>query len=596
MTKQDNNWGFYGREKTMNDLGLSLDLETGNRDRRFNSVLVVGQRGIGKTSLLEVMKAKAPSDMPFIIFEMPNSAEYNLAEVIKDLLDTGRQAGLKLMSPEHYTSVLEQKNFKQILLTMLQQGATVVLDEFHHADYKGFGLTSDIKLAIDKARSPAHQGRKHFPGKLVMMGSHQQRVLAMFAYDQPLYNRYDSFYRLKQWCLETTMKVAQEYGLLHLEETNRFLTLWTAYGGIPGKWESYCTGRDYAPLHKIDDLRNWQNEFLLYERDMLVKNPEARWDNKAYVELQPSHRELLHWLAESEYRRVWGAPVEEIYQALPGKFTRDTVRVLKTHLELIDKSAFYLENDKAWWRITDSNTLYQLDVFKEYQDSEDLEKQVGDYEVDINGDVPQNAPSPDGAPTSPAGEKEEKKKKQSVYERLRTLEGRTLELMTARYLREQRGFKWAEPNVGRNALGTRDIDVLAFDHFTLPSKSWLCHLKRNPSEHQVSKINRSEKDFINDLQENMNEDRKETVDHFIASEKSTVLISPSFQNITAGKRNVFKDEGYKLIDIPRIARDYGITLTPKPPKAEPAPDQEPDNDYMPPEPERLKPPSPQFDM
>ena len=597
MAKQDNNWEFYGREDNIRLLTTDLELDVNLSKRIFTAVLVVGRRSIGKTKLLTEMQKKAPNDMPFLIYEIPNPTkpENNLTKVIEEFLDAGGEAGLQHMSDGNFNAVDEQVRFKKVLLAMLKQGATVVLDEFHNAD--GYGLDSYIKQAIDQARFEKYL----YTGKLVMMGSHQQKVLSMFAYDQPLYNRYHRFYRLSQWSLKTTMKVARDYGIL--QNANKFLTLWTAYGGLPNKWEDYCTLGYYRHLHNIDDLVKWQKGFLRCERDLLAEDTDRRWDNKAYVELQPAHKELMYWLASDDERRTQGVKVEDIYEAFPSQFTRDAVKVLKTHLELIGKSAFYLENDKAWWRITDSNTLFQLDVLKEYQGSENQETPLGEYEIDIPDDVEQETPSIDTVSTT---HEDEEVKVEGILERLRTLEGRTLELMAARYLRERRGVKWAEPNVRRNKFGTRDIDILAFDHYKRPTEIWIGNLKRNPKGPKINNTLKHQKNFIKDVLRIQDENRKEIVDHIrilndnelkrkVGEKKfHRLLISPSFKNLTKRRLEGYKKK-FELLDIPVMAKSYDIDLSSS---AEPdiKPNQDSDNDYTPPVPEPPKPSLPSFDM
>ncbi len=253
MTNSRKPWLFYGREEMKKDLGSSLQLEISKKNRIFLSIRVVGQRWIGKTKLLLQMKDMAPPDMPFIIYEMPDPTKTDITKVIAELLEVGERKGLQDMSRDYYNSSVEEVNFQKILLNMFRQGTTVVLDEFHNAD--GYGLASYIKLAIDEAWDK----KPLYPGKLVMMGSHQQKVLAMFMADQPLYGRDKIYYHVRQWCLETTIKVAKEHGLLH--DFNKFLTLWTAYGGIPNEWENFCVLPQYAPLHKGGNFSNfieWQ--------------------------------------------------------------------------------------------------------------------------------------------------------------------------------------------------------------------------------------------------------------------------------------------------------------------------------------------------
>ena len=132
-----------------------------------------------------------------------------------------------------------------------------------------------------------------------MMGSHQQQLLRMFHSDQPLYGRATSTVRLHPWSAGTVLEMASEQGFLR--HPARFLTLWSAYGGVPKHWHRFASSNRTAKLRDFTlwpDDSAWRRAFLDDERRLLA-DPEERFDNAAYVELAPQTREVLLWLARN---------------------------------------------------------------------------------------------------------------------------------------------------------------------------------------------------------------------------------------------------------------------------------------------------------
>ncbi len=193
-------WRFYGRRKEIAELQNGLELGTAQSTRHFHSLRVRGRRGVGKTHLLKQMKEYTPADVPFILYELPDPTMYSdgppspeaiidgVKEVNNSLQLEAEKAGLQnfeVKLPIRTSLYHDRIWFKEVLATLLKAGAVVVLDEFHLA--RDLGLASYVKQVIDEAGGC--QGIYKNPGKLVLMGSHQQKFDGLFCPDQPLYGR-----------------------------------------------------------------------------------------------------------------------------------------------------------------------------------------------------------------------------------------------------------------------------------------------------------------------------------------------------------------------------------------------------------------------
>lgn len=240
--------------------------------------------------------ATIPSDIPFVYYQMkgrdtPDTGPYPLAEMNEDLLETVAQNGLPNISQflPSTKPASDLNHFKNILKTLLKQVTIVILDEFHHA--AGTRIPSALKDLIDLAVSSWGDWGKKYPGRLVLMGSHQQKIDDMFASTKPLHGLVDEGMTLDPWSLRTTLAVADEHGIL--AEPGKFLTLWTAYGGMPRNWRRYCMDESHAHLHDIADEHTWRQEFLKVDHQILENGYRERFDDRDFVELQPEHRNLF---------------------------------------------------------------------------------------------------------------------------------------------------------------------------------------------------------------------------------------------------------------------------------------------------------------
>ena len=261
MSNTTRPWRFYGREKSKKNLKQSLGFFMEPDKRTFSAISVSGRRWVGKTQLIEEVLKEDPYHVPFIIYEVPDKQkkeykDYTLDKVIVDLQKLAAQAGfpdimdqlpLPLDHP-HYTDWSKCEDF---LFELMQKNMVLVFDEYHLSVH--LELNIPVIKAINRVRK---EFDIVFPGKIILTGSHQQKFDKLFERDAALHGRITSGVRLEQWSLRTTMEMASEQGLL--ARPSQFLTLWTAYGGMPSHWKRYCTEAKHRNLHTMNNMNEWR--------------------------------------------------------------------------------------------------------------------------------------------------------------------------------------------------------------------------------------------------------------------------------------------------------------------------------------------------
>ncbi len=515
-------WRFYGRKAEMERVNEVFEWP------KFNGLKVLGRRGIGKSELLAEANRRAEGHPPVMMFELPVPGLMDQDAINRSLLDRIRQSLPSgtlddLGEPSPYN--LPHQRFAEIVEHLLFKNVVVALDEFHHA--KGLFLESEIKQMIDRARSI---GGPHPPGKLFVMGSHQQQFLAMFRGDQPLFGRFHSAINLKQWRVPTALEMAEEQGFLR--HPGRFLTLWTAFGGIPRHWEAFASSDQNADalrdFSSWQDDKSWLQSFVEWQRGRLEGDPEERFDNRSFIELAAPHRDALLWLGLHEPR---GAMIREFPADLRNQTDpplKESLDVLRKHLQLVDyRGEFYGKGDGRWG-VADNNTLFQIAMFPDLFESDSL---------------PVRALA-SGTQRQPA-------------DRLRTLEGLALERLAAAWLGSLPDMVNSMQGVWRNRHnppftsddGTPlpplpDIDVLGLKGKMSDADPilFLGGCKRNPRRHDPSALDRQFAEILADLG-----DQGERARKIQDMRKEKFLVSPGF---TAAQRKRFAESGYVCVDIP----------------------------------------------
>ena len=569
MSNTTRPWRFYGREKSKKNLKQSLGFFREPDKRTFSAIRVSGRRRVGKTRLIEEVLKEDPASWPFIYYEVPDKEgmdfeDYTLDKVIVDLQKLAERAGfpdimdqlpLPLDHP-HYTDWSKCEDF---LFELMQKNVVLVLDEFHLSVH--LELNIPVKKAIDRILKNFDI---RFPGKIILTGSHQQKFDRMFERDASFHGRVSSGVHLEQWSLRTIMDMASEQGLL--ARPNQFLTLWTAYGGMPSHWQRYCTADKYSHLHKIEDMDEWRQAFLDIERDNLVTVKGERFDDRAFVELQPIHRDILLWIAENHPNKgLRAADVARGFEFGNEDIIYKNLDFLRDRLKLMDTIWPIDKVDKCKWLITDNNTVFQLNVFREIFKTRKHTRKPGFGLRDPD--------KPDQSTDTP-------------LDRLKTLEGHALERITAEYFETLAGMQWVRPSVEHGGF-RGDMDIMAIRWEDNENVLYLAEAKRNTrSFRSITDIRKYQDAFLNSLSKEA--DNAEELDKLRHLNCRRFLVAPHF---TDQKRlDIEKDGTFEILDIPKMARGLGFDPAPMiKPESPPEPKMEDEHTPEPPKSSSLRP-------
>ena len=543
-------WRFYGRDEELAELDFILELGDVEDRPRFGAYRIVGWRGVGKTELLKEAGRRGTRGVPVVSCELPSLAVGDAGLACRRLGIAANNAGLERVVetlPPRQPLHCDRIWFGEIVKHLIRNGAVVGLDEFHHA--MDLGLESEVKLLIDGFSDIA--GGRKAPGKLVLMGSHQQCMFRMFRSDRPLHQRLDSSVKLSQWQVPTVLEMAAEQGFL--THPGRFLTLWTAFGGVPRHWNRFATGARTARLRDFGawpDDRTWRLAFLAEQRRIL-QDPEERCDNKAFIELAAENRDVLLWLARNRPR---GARMRRFPEKLHGDHPDslwNSLNVLRLHLELIEGRRPFRQWKDDWdpetvrWRLADNNTMFQIAVMR-------IGREAAKKKPDANLDDDE-AKARQALPAALAD--------------LQWIEGYALERLSGGAMRAIHGVAYHSVEVAHDL----EVDVLA-ESPEGGGTLWLGGCKRNAREHETDRLASQFDAFL------ATEFRD--AERYRSMRGRRVLISPEF---TAAQRAEYGSRGFECVGIRDMARMLGHEPEPG---LEPAPEPaarpfEPDPDDTP---------------
>ena len=165
-----------------------------------------------------------------------------------------------------------------------------------------------------------------------------------------------------------------------------------------------------------DDVA-WRRAFLECERQVLT-DPEEHFDNRAFIELAPVGRKVLLWLAKNQPK---GATEKDIAAGIDMKGDRkvsNALNMLQIHLQLVDCQKQFLLADDLRWKITDNNTLFQINLFRDL----------------IN---------------RPKGQKQDEMRNLNMEKSLDVLEGQALEQFGAACFGQMPDIHWSTSGVSR---------------------------------------------------------------------------------------------------------------------------------------------------
>lgn len=506
-----------------------------------------GRRGIGKSELVAEAGRRTGGKPPVLIFELRSPKLESVEAARQRLLDTtGHALGREILQGlPHPHPALPADSFIDVVRHLLFRNVAVTLDGFHHA--RPMGLEGPIKLLID------HSGPLRDPrptGKLFIMGSHQQRFMAMFRSDQPLFQRIHGSINLHQWQAPTLLEMAAEQGFLR--NPGRFLTLWTACGGIPRNWEAFANSDESAAM--LRDLSAWPDDdawrraFLEWQEDRL-RGPDERFDSRGHVDLDEPHREVLEWLAYNKARRgsEFGRFPEDLRdRANPG--LAESLKVLSSHLELVERAGeFWRKPAPTWrsdlhwrkspdlWRICDNDTLFQLAVT--------------------------GAPEPGNWASDKPRQAGSMPRSGQMLEALENLEGSALERFAADWLRSLPGMGWSGHGCWRRQRGTEplgDIDAMAVPDNGEGTPLVLASCKRDPAKHDPNRLSLQFTAFPDGIGTGKDDD--EGADWLRSLPQRRLLISPEF---TESQRSRFAESNFECVDLRDMARE--LKIDPGPP-------------------------------
>ena len=531
--REQGHWRFYGRQEELAWLTKRLGLDQEPFPDFDLAVGIGGRRGVGKTELfMETMRrhGQTAGSVPTRRCMMVRLAPMRLeGENHVDTLWRGmRQAGMTdLMASMPHRNPEDNPAFRccDIIRHLLKHGVIVGLDEFHHA--RNSDLPNELAGMIDKQRCTSTPADQILWGRLVLMGSHQQKFQDMFADDQELYLRARIEYNLQPWPLPIIWEMACDQGWD--QNPRRLHTLCTAYGGVPYPWRELAQNvmvpdqlrnwpdPDRSPPTPVSEIR-WSQAFLHHELERIVADPRQAWDDKATIELKEPLRSTMIALGHQRSAGNWMSAAS-VRQDIKNRAINSGVpkprlptaqildqRLLKLHYQTgrVDYRSVFTglpDNDASdIWTIDDPATLFHIQA------------------------LGLNRPRRKGKRHRPGLDA-------NALQRLTRLEGGHMERVARDWLDEHPQCLWSEWGVwapdGR-AQNIGDIDALALvgwgtlDDVPQPTTHMLLcvNAKRDSGEHKVPEFQALVDTFMS------LKDRDPDIDEIHALPRHHLFVSP----------------------------------------------------------------------
>lgn len=529
MIEQNNKWRFYGRENEIEELTKRiLKLATVGTS-------VMGRRRIGKSYLLQEtilhLRRLPPNRSKPIMYMLIPDKSANLGE---DLRAEIAKAGLNSFMQDFVaTPTYPEKYFALQLQHLVQKGVVIALDEFHNIENYAPELPSRIQIIQDENMSLIWG---HTGGGLVVAGSHQQNMLRIMGSDrEPLYDRFRHPIILRQLSIQPLLAMACDQGWLR--DPRQFLTLYSAYGGVPGLWHEYYQEEQLRDNLVCTNYEQWRPRFWRYESLRPLLNQRQSYDYKGLIELTNHARRLLATLIDIN---PGGTPRTALFSYPEGatkqqkevyrKTVAKTIKVLENELQMI--TGVYklgqLKSNPHKYKLTDNDTRHQLLVGKQKLTFEELMHENDAFIMN----------------------------KLKITE---NYEGFDLERMAMEFLQPQ--LAGGRGTTGARADGQNELDVLIrtlhdinYDTYrdgdpVLHKDIIMASCKRNQDEHK-----NVEKQFERWLQaryDKRKEPRPDTI--------RKVVVSPLFspEGKIKKKLQVWKNKGIEVLDFPAMAKELG---------------------------------------
>ena len=348
-------WGFYGRDKEKGRIGETFG------SPGFEMLTIRGRRGVGKTELVNQVVDGFPEDHQ--VFWYTFTKNISLSDLRDEMYETAEAAGFPATGGAAGRAPL--RGIFVLLKDLLERGAIVVLDEAQFLmSHDLEGVTWKIKTLAEDLRRDFRRGASG-QGTLVLMGSAQQQMEAMFAGDRSaLSTALRTTMVLEPWPASTLLAVADRHGWL--DRPGRLVTLWTAFGGVPRYWEQFAH-TPAADFERWDDDDDWRRAFVRSLMDTLVSDWESHMELWARQELDPDNWRILEYLASARGDKTG---IGSIRAALPD-MTLDglegRLHAMWSGLHIVEATVPVLkernpENEKRWgrWRITDNQMRFWI--------------------------------------------------------------------------------------------------------------------------------------------------------------------------------------------------------------------------------------------
>ncbi len=389
-------WGFYGREKKLEELSGYLHIHPLNDRSFFSCTAITGRRGVGKNALLDECMTIYDKPDRLILFELPGNRtpagansiggrwpyDAEVLEAIQMEMSTLGITWLLDDMPENWRVSRPSTLICRIIEHLVNKDYIVALDEVHNCGDQSH-LPGDLKKLIDRLSRTKNSvlcatGQPPPTGHLVLMGSHQQKFQKMRRGDQPLAGRIHATAHLRPWRMETILNVARRHRWDR--RPRRLLTLWTAFGGLPREWERFAllAGSDdhlahgWPPLtgHHARDYRDdqaWHREFVAHAERHLRGDAEQRWDNAAFIHLPEETAEILCLMGIDISAVKMQSPLD-IHErmdpelVLPVRTIRKELKYFMDYLDVVGSQDMYTgpSGDERLWYMKDNTTLFQL--------------------------------------------------------------------------------------------------------------------------------------------------------------------------------------------------------------------------------------------
>ena len=294
-------WRFYGRQTELAELGSFMDSAP-----RFAMLAVRGRRKVGKTELANHFFAQRPADpgRPVVMLNLEVSGD--VSNYYDDLREEALRAAPRLLDGFEPRENAPAKNFSRLVEHLLEQGATVVLDEFQRitpppGEDPRLHLPGRFQSLMDRQRGLSRPPGKGERPRLIVLGSEQQKLMALFDEGQPLFAQRRTEILVRPWTFSELVEAVAGQGWD--AHPDRLLTLWTAYGGMPSHWHRFAEETpELADFGREMEDGAWTDAFLASE-ERHRQTLDGGFARQMEVQLRPADRALLAWLAEKESGR-----------------------------------------------------------------------------------------------------------------------------------------------------------------------------------------------------------------------------------------------------------------------------------------------------